>query len=137
MYVTTATGFVAGVPPADYRSPEMGLLECGGAVNSSGVSVSGCGSIGTYAFADSASGNSIGSTCGDFVFDTTSTNVWSYSAPPAAPYSGTYQLGDGSGGLVGLFYTLQGLQLQLTQSGHPPDAILQCARVDITTKTLP
>lgn len=132
MRVTTVTGFVAA-PPNDYRTPNMEIVACG-----SRNGVAGCAGTKTYQFLGGAvaSGNQIGTTCNDFTFDTTATTVWVPSAPPLPPYSGTYQWDPARTGIADL-WRLNGLQLEAAGFVHPPDALLQCARIDITTQMLP
>ncbi len=126
VYLTTVTGFVA--TPTNYTSPSLSLGVCG-----SGVTFGGCSSSTLYSFNFTATGNSIGTTCGDVSFDTTATTVFNPAAPPPAPYSGTYELDPARTG-VGDKWLLRDLQYDLEQGDHPPDTSLRCARIVITTQ---
>ena len=133
MHVTTVTGFVGGLG-TDYTKPTVQLGVCGG-----GIGFNGCIASRMYSFQTpgQASGNQIGTTCSDFAFDTASATVWDPMAPPAAPFSGTYQLDPARSGVGDLWY-LKGLQYTVAYSfGHPPDTILECARIDVTTQNVP
>jgi hypothetical protein len=132
VHLTTATGFVA-VPFPGYVDPQMVLGVCG-----SGVGFSGCGGSIVYQFSLSklATGNLIGASCGDLVMDTAATTVFD-PATVLPPYSGTYQWDPFRSG-VGDKWRLNGLEYDLINtSNHPPDTILQCARIDITTQMVP
>jgi hypothetical protein len=126
MRVTTTTGFNPG-----FTSPTVQLGVCG-----SGVGFTGCSASILYSFQSNATGTQIGTTCSDFVFDTTATTPFDPAAPPAAPYSGTYQLDAARSG-VGDEWHLKDLAYEfINVSGHPADAMLECARIVITTKTI-
>jgi hypothetical protein len=136
MHVTTVTGFVQLSATEDYTTPSAGVGVCG-----SGVGFSGCSSSGTYFFdsADPATGNQIGTNCGDFVFDTTATTPWEPSSV-TPPYSGTYQWDTGIagvGGVLGDLWRLRRIEYRLSGGGHPPDAVLECARIEVTTELEP
>lgn len=128
MRVTTVTGFVG-----TYRVPSMEIVACG-----SRNGVAGCAGSKTYQFLGGAqaSGNQIGTTCSDFVFDTTETTVWVPTAPPLPPYSGTYQWDPARVG-VAEPWRLNNLLFEAAGFTHPPDALLECARIDIETQMLP
>jgi len=129
--VTSTTGFI-NTPGGDFRSPTVMLILCG-----SGQNGGGCTQTFLYHFNGTAQGNSLGGTCGDFVFDTTSSNVFNGSAPGTPPFSGTYQLSP-TGLDLPLNWLLKDAKFGFSNTGgHPPDAVLQCARIDITTKIVP
>jgi len=131
--VTTVTGFVQVSATEDYTTPNAVLLMCG-----SGVGFSGCGQSGIYFFdfADPAGGNQIGTDCGDFAFDTIATTPWEPSSV-TPPYSGTYQWDPGRTG-VGDLWRLRGIEYEFVNTfGHPPDAVLECARIEVTTQLEP
>lgn len=129
LYVTTVAGFTSPF----FDTPRASLGHCG-----TGPTWSGCSSTSLYDFNFSvpATGNALGSSCGDFVFDTRATAPWNPDAPPPPPYSGTFQLDPARNG-AGRPYHLSGLEYDLMAGGHPDDAILQCARIDITTQVVP
>jgi hypothetical protein len=130
MYVTTATGFGSG--PTPFTDPRANMVVCG-----SGVGFGGCSQSGIYSFQFNATGTQIGSSCSDFVFDTAGTTVFDPAAPPTPPYSGTYQWDPLRFG-VGDQWHLNGITYDFGgTSGHPPDTVLQCARIDIKTKIVP
>jgi len=130
LHLTTPTGFVS--TPTDYTDPNLTIGVCG-----SGVGFSGCSQSGTYSFQSNATGNEIGTTCGDFVFNTAATTVFDPAAPPTAPYSGTYQWDAARTG-VGDEWHLKGLQYSIINtSNHPPDTTFECAQIDITTQIVP
>jgi len=129
LYLTTTIGFI-NTPSGDYRSPGASISVCG-----NGVGFSGCTSSSLFFFVSNATGNQLGSACGNFVFDTTATAPFDATAPPPAPYDGTYQL-DPTGSGVGDNWRLKNIQFDLS-GGGPPDLTLQCAKIDLTTKIVP
>lgn len=127
MQVTTATGFA---PNFTNPSAQMGV--CG-----AGVGFTGCIASPLYAFQSNASGTRLGTSCSDFVFDTTASTPFNGASPPAPPYSGTYQVDPGRSGVGDLWY-LAGLQYEFSYVfNHPPDAMLECATIVITTQIVP
>jgi hypothetical protein len=130
--VTSATGFVAPV----FDDPTMSVGHCGATSTSSG-----CSSDTTYSFLfpAAATGNTIGgAACGSLVFDTAAAQPeWNRTAPPPAPYTGTFKWDPTRSG-IGSDYMLRGLDLDLSYVfNHPPDAVLECAQIVITTKIVP
>jgi hypothetical protein len=134
LYVTTATGF-SGLN----ETPEFFLGHCGQGFSVTGGGFSGCSATEVYAFStpdDVASGNRLGTNCSNFAFDTEATIAFDPSAVPP-PYFGTYNLDPTRSG-IGRFYNLTGLELDIFGAfGHPPDAVLECARIEITTQPDP
>jgi hypothetical protein len=127
LHVSTATGF-SGL----YTQPFLQMGASGKGVGFSGGTLSVL-----YSFkVPPASGNQIGTTCDDFALDTAATTVFDPAAIPP-PYSGVYQLDAARTG-VGREWRLKDIQYDLANaSRHPPDTVLQCARIDVTTKIVP
>lgn len=128
MHVTTAAGF-GSAPSTDTPRAQLGI--CG-----TGQGWSGCGADHLYSFSGVdavATGNQLGSSCGDFVFDTGSGTAWDNNAPPAPPYAGTYRFAADS--LILDNTRLRNLDLTfLYVFDHPEDAVLECARIEIWTR---
>jgi hypothetical protein len=129
--VTSATGYVPSI-----LGPKMSVGHCGRTSTASG-----CSSTPTFSFdyPAAATGNTIGgAACGNLVFDTAAVQpAWNPAAPPPAPYTGTFKWDPMRNG-IGEDYMLRGLDLDLSYVfNHPPDAVLECAQIVITTKIVP
>jgi hypothetical protein len=128
LHITSATGFTA--------RPRLFLGHCGSGFNTTGGGFSGCSGTTIYDFDSSASGNQLGTNCSDFAFDTAAGTPLD-PAVVATPYSGTWQLDPDRSG-IGRFYNLRGLELDFgSASADPADAVLECARIEITTQSNP